>query len=545
MPQRLVRRAPLRERILSCLDPLDFLMWLSQEVEANDWEDFHRRYSTPLALGLNLTFLIARANHGRSGAGARAWSRGDVDDVFGDDSYGEARGSGWFSWFASSLVLFLTLFSVLNAIYTFKRKRHYRLFESSVEVAPSTPSAHRVRVHSSPVSSSPLRFLSDMISATTSSMAAEARAHPDASRDVWELGVWDPLPICLRLFCLFSPGHVLVYWLFLPTSAHDPRPSTTILTTIVLGVLLSAQLYVLQSSFSQQTKDTAVIHKEVLNEYDTKFVHPRTNGTVRDAGTQFGERESGSALNFVHIYTPTTLINRGFRTNPNPNYAKHYDPDSMTGSINVGANLPPASRFLTPTQVPLGPQYQSTQTPSCTQDMLSSPLRKQPSFPSASTAGTGDGGSLGVYTHANSPLKKHLSSGSIHHGGPSTTSNIFDAANTGPGAGTRPRSPIKREGSPLKRTTLPGTTAGAGGAPTYLADQSSYPSSSSLAAGAVPNGDTYGQTSRHSHNHHHRQHPRQRYTSSAAIASDHYRGGGFDEQFSSKTGKTARQSGYY
>ena len=367
--------------------------------------------------------------------------------------------------------------------------------------------------------------------------------------------MWDPLPICLRLFCLFSPGHVLVYWLFLPTSAHDPRPSTTVLTTIVLGALLSAQLYVLQSSFSQQTKDTAVIHKEVLNEYDTKFVHPRTNGVVRDAGTQFGERESGSALNFVHTYTPTTIVNRGFRTNPNPNYAKHYDPDGMAGNTNVAAHQPPSSRFLTPTQVPSGLQYQSTQTPSYTQDMPSSPLRKQPSFPSAFTSGTGDGGSLGVYTHANSPLKKKPSSGSIQHGRPSTTSNIFDAASTRSEAGygyardarmtadaggrTRPRSPIKREGSLLKRTTLPGTTTSAGGALTYLADQSS---SYSLGAGAIPNGDTYGQSSRHSHNHHH---PRQRYTSSAAIANDQYRGGGSGEQFSGMMGRTGRQSGYY
>ncbi len=157
--------------------------------------------------------------------------------------------------------------------------------ESSLDVTPTTPSAQRVRVDSSPVSSSPLRFLSNMIAASTSSRAAEARAHPDPSRDVWELGVWDPLPICLRLFCLFSPGHVLVYWLFLPTTSLDPRPSTTVLTTIFLGILLSVQLHMLQSSFSQQGKDTAVIHKEVLNEYDTKFVHPRTNAPVRDAGT--------------------------------------------------------------------------------------------------------------------------------------------------------------------------------------------------------------------------------------------------------------------
>ena len=67
---------------------------------------------------------------------------------------------------------------------------------------------------------------------------AESRAHPDASKDVWELAVWDPTPLSLRMFCMFSPGHVLVYWLFLPTAVADPRPSTTVVTTIIFVALL-------------------------------------------------------------------------------------------------------------------------------------------------------------------------------------------------------------------------------------------------------------------------------------------------------------------
>src|ERR1700722_2839789 len=132
----------------------------------------------------------------------------------------------------------LTLISLSNAFYTFYRRRHYRLFEQSIDAPPSTPSAHRVRVDSSPISSSPLRFLSSIIASTN----AESRAHPDATRDVWELAVWDPSPLCLQLFCLFSPGHVLVYWLFLPVASLDPRPSVTVVITMILAALLSVQL---------------------------------------------------------------------------------------------------------------------------------------------------------------------------------------------------------------------------------------------------------------------------------------------------------------
>lgn len=327
----------------------------------------------------------------------------------------------------------LSLLSFANAAYTFCRRRHYRLFETPVDAVPSTPSAHRVRVDSSPLSSSPLRFLSSMLASDT----AESRAHPDATKDVWELAVWDPTPLSLRMFCMFSPGHVLVYWLFLPTAIADPRPSTTVVTTLALAALLSIQLLVLQTSFSQQCKDASVIHKEVLNEYDTKFVHPRTQPLMRDVGTQFSSspasRRSSSGYdttsNTVETYTPTVVINRGFRTRPNPNYVKHVDPEGYN-------ERPLPSRGMSANMAP------THQTPAHLRD-ASSPIRprtaiRQPQFRASVGPEAGDGGSLGVYTHTNSPLRKAAST------------NFRE----------RSSSPMKREGSPLKRVSLPGVPNG-------------------------------------------------------------------------------------
>lgn len=335
----------------------------------------------------------------------------------------------------------MSLISALNALYTFWRKRHYRLFEASVDAIPSTPSAHRVRVDSSPVSSSPLRFLSNMLAESS----AQSRAHPDAERDVWELAVWDPLPICLRLFCLFSPGHILVYWLFLPTLHSDPRPSTTILTTVILAALFSFQLSTLQSFFSQQSKDAALIHKEVFNEYDTKYVHPRTQPLMRDVGTQFSENASYNTArdekyNTVETYTPTIIINRGFKTNPNPNYAKHIDPDGHAHRPSV-----PARRLsTTPSLAPSQP----IRTPAHLRD-TSSPLRpntaiRQPQLRASVGASAGDGGYMGVYSHANSPLRK-------------SASTNFDVRNRYEDVDMRDRShsPVKRLQSPEKRSSVP------------------------------------------------------------------------------------------
>ena len=71
--QRLVRRRPLRERIAAMLNPMDFLLWISEELETREWDS--KAVGTQLGLVLSFMFLLARANAAPSE---------DVDDVFGE-----------------------------------------------------------------------------------------------------------------------------------------------------------------------------------------------------------------------------------------------------------------------------------------------------------------------------------------------------------------------------------------------------------------------------------------------------------------------------
>ncbi|KAI0171898.1 hypothetical protein GGR52DRAFT_548206 [Hypoxylon sp. FL1284] len=425
---RLIRRRPLAERLKAWLNPMDFLLWLSEEIETRDWRN-SKAVGTQMGVVMNFVFLLARANSGGSHVSDPVFDEGTV--------------SGWFTFFVGLLVWSLTTISAVNATYTMYRSRHYRLFEADVEKEPQTPSAHRVRVQSSPVSSSPLRLLADMVS----SESAESRAHPDRSRDVWEISVWDPLPICLRIFCLFSPGHVLVHMLFLPLAPLDVRPSVTVFNCIVLQFILSAQLLLLQDRFTQQNKDTAIIQKEVLHEYDTKFVHPNLYPTVRDAATQLSQSEDGEDVDeTVEIGTPTVQLRRGFQTRPNPNYIKHIDPDSGTRSsvssgTSAGLFTPPVSRHIDP----LGSDLRNRSSLGARQQ----PRRSTPGLPtsfnpnqsrlgtsvattstpslsaSTSTANRGgDGGYMGVFTHPNSPLKKAPSLGELQYRSPRNNSEM-------------------------------------------------------------------------------------------------------------------------
>jgi hypothetical protein len=84
-----VRRQSLLERIQSFLNPLDFLLWLSEELDTNAWDQLEKEWAIPIGVGLNLAFLVARAN---SSLGARRY-----DDVFGEPT----TGTGWLGWLVS------------------------------------------------------------------------------------------------------------------------------------------------------------------------------------------------------------------------------------------------------------------------------------------------------------------------------------------------------------------------------------------------------------------------------------------------------------
>lgn len=413
---RLIRRRPLFERIKSALDPFDFFLWLSEEIETRDIGS--KSLGTQLGLALNFAFLLARANG--------VYSTGSVDDVFSD-----VEGSGWFAYFVSlrestplryvltSLVFsqawavawMLAVFSVWNLTYTFRRTRAYRFFEQDVEKPVGTPNAQRVRVQSSPASSSPLRLISDII-ATES---AESRAHPDKVRDVWELRLWDPLPASLQLLCLFSPVHVLIYMLALPLAPLDPRPSVTVLKCLVEQAALSGLLLAIESKFAQQNKDSTQVQREVMREYDIKYVHPRLHPLVRDAGTQCGEDEEGNELEFVELGTPNTLIKKTFKTNPNPNYLAHVDPDSVGRTPASRSQSPPVmtTPVSRPRQSDIFTSIHKLRPSPLRQSMPASIQAMSPERPMVSNASTGTNtnysGSLGVFNHSKSPLKKAAS----------------------------------------------------------------------------------------------------------------------------------------
>jgi hypothetical protein len=68
------------------LNPMDFYLWLSEEIQTFNWDS--KTFGTRFGLVANFIFLVARANAGTA--------REAVDDVFGD-----APANGWFTLMVS------------------------------------------------------------------------------------------------------------------------------------------------------------------------------------------------------------------------------------------------------------------------------------------------------------------------------------------------------------------------------------------------------------------------------------------------------------
>lgn len=164
---RVVRRAPLGQRILGWLNPFDHLLALSTDIDSYDWDSLQHTLGDPLGIGLNILTAVTRAN-------ADAFRSRYEDDVFSYASGRGGRGATWAgglgylvceskpredgllacapdweagdggSWFGIQLRLVswaMVAVSIINAVYASQRKRQYRLFESNIEVKGSCSSS--------------------------------------------------------------------------------------------------------------------------------------------------------------------------------------------------------------------------------------------------------------------------------------------------------------------------------------------------------------------------------------------------------------------
>jgi hypothetical protein len=82
---RLVRRRPLRERVIAWLNPMDTLLWLSEEIQTRELDS--QAVGTRVGVATNFIYFLTSANTASSAGG--------------DDIFSESSGPDWLLYLVS------------------------------------------------------------------------------------------------------------------------------------------------------------------------------------------------------------------------------------------------------------------------------------------------------------------------------------------------------------------------------------------------------------------------------------------------------------
>ncbi|KAK6498893.1 hypothetical protein TWF481_011464 [Arthrobotrys musiformis] len=320
---RMVRRKTFGERIASFLNPMDNWLAISLLFEEFDWDGFGESVALPVSIALNVALIIFRASSNTSGG----WRRSSpLEDVLRDPSIPYTpQTTSWWGYLFNILAYGLFMFSAFNTVYTLNRTRPYRNFEQSVHGQAPTPSARRVRVFSPTNQYTPVKMFKSVFPDLGYKQDPPIRDSV-TEEEVWEIPKWDYTKFNLSLSAYFSPLHCVVIFCLLPYTPPKTGglfgdiPSTNysaswmavIWHITLINVLLSVYLHLFFTAFKTQSADDKYIHGQVLQEYSRKFVQPRVNPKMRDAGTSMDN--GGYAVS-----TPAEHKS-GFKTRPHPAY---------------------------------------------------------------------------------------------------------------------------------------------------------------------------------------------------------------------------------
>ena len=296
--RRLIRKQPLWEKITSY--PFDFILSVNETRLSIDWDDYIPK-SLPIGTGVCHVFLIfCKLSHRYQASSDRRVNsvfRTDVhtyqlvmaravNGKFASDSdpvtdYGSPFGhsrtnNGNFLLILNVLMISIAAASLINVLTVVFSYRSYSLLNLHAKLPkPNASNVVRQNLVHGPQKGLFLNVLSYFEEHSYYETDLETDdSHPDPYPDkynekpIWFIKVWDPSPFSLYLACSFSPVILLTIWL-ISSFVSFWRIS---LLLIVTNVSAFSIIY----RFFQLVSDKQIIYQETFNEYNRKYVIPKT-----------------------------------------------------------------------------------------------------------------------------------------------------------------------------------------------------------------------------------------------------------------------------
>lgn len=311
--KRLVRKQPLFEKLRSY--PFDLLLSLNEARLSIDWDDY---IPQTLAIGTSLdglfTVLCKLAHHNNLVNGRRENSvfRTDVHTyknvvsraIYGNEGVEYTNGrdqapTHYLTWILTTMLAGIFLASTINAfsVLLFPFRSYTLLNTSTSYTKPKGSNVVKQNVSISAnagLVSRVLAYFGERSFYETESDSELDTTYEVApiNKDVWVLKVWDPSPFQLYLFATFSPLLLFATWAISKDVA---------LWKLLGGICLyNGCGFWLTSKFLLLISDKQIIYQETFNEYNRKYVIPKTSVLKKNAIVDATHGPSASARMTVY-----------------------------------------------------------------------------------------------------------------------------------------------------------------------------------------------------------------------------------------------------
>lgn len=298
--KKLIRKQPLLDKIRSY--PFDLLLAINEQRLSIDWEDYIPQ-TLPGGCIASIVFLILSklSTHYKMAASKRDNLMFRTDSAAYEQVVARAiQGSKWepatplgmtssshsstFLFILDLLQIVLFAISCFNALHVYLYPfRDYSLLSQSAKLPkPKGSNVFKQNISTGRQGgfiSSLLSYFSDTSYYETD---VESDGEPDTTydtqtieKDVWVLRVWDPSHFLIYLSSTFSPVTLFVLWLF--------TTSASIWKIIVFVILFNSSSFYLISRLFRLQSDKQIVFSETFNEYNKKYVIPKTNVLRKNA----------------------------------------------------------------------------------------------------------------------------------------------------------------------------------------------------------------------------------------------------------------------
>ncbi|ABN65846.2 predicted protein [Scheffersomyces stipitis CBS 6054] len=293
MAKKLIRRQSIFSKIKSY--PFDFYLYINEVALSIEWDEYIWTIAMPLGVLLTMTsFVIQAVLNYYNSINSKSNNALFSSDYYKYERLKSSMLSGnrrsliaseekhittSFVWFLNTVSTAIIVISLVNTFQIFSARRSYGLLYCKRK--PASSSVLKSSLQSISVLMKVLEYISEhffQVSEDTTHIEEEDDDEENINEDeIWQLNVWDPSKFSLYVFMTLNPVNLLLIH-----NLTSIASTSSMLFGIGSIASISATFYFVISRFLDLINDKQILYQEMFQEYNNKFVKPKTNILKKD-----------------------------------------------------------------------------------------------------------------------------------------------------------------------------------------------------------------------------------------------------------------------